>query len=674
MQISPNVLGGVFTNLYQAKTGKIYVAGSNFSGMMGEDNSNSSTLKKVKLPKDVSSKQISTGFGHALMVSCDGKAYSWGSNTAGQLGNGVIGGPTNKTDNPVPSQVNGGATGKDFLEGVKELRGFNQVSYAIMNSNSKELLSWGEDAKKTGELGNGTTEGSSSPTYVLKAKNTKLTNVKSVNGSAALLEDGTVWMWGSKYGQTGANPYATQVMKKQGDGSSTLPLTEITEIAAGDIFVLALDKNDDVWIWGQDFDGSNESHIARRAPGISEGTYLSGIKSIAAGEFHMLALQKETGKVLSAGDNVLWTDNTGQLGLGPNVPRQKKARYVLLNDGVTELSGITEISTSRAGSFAYSANQNKYYGWGNNTEGQLGLGHSDEVNYATELPLEVLGEEASITYEDRSDCDPTVELTGKAPGYTEDDKKNKIQSVKWTSNSGTFSNEDDLVTTFTKSEGFTGDVIITFTHTKENPKDKKEPTIQTAEVTVKFKNPPTASVTSNTISSCGSSAINLGGSVSTGASATWSTETSGSFSPNNTTAGATFTPTGTLPSSATFTLTASSSGCSSDVETVTVNFTSPPTASVTSNTISSCGSSAINLGGSVSTGASATWSTEASGSFSPNNTTAGATFTPTGTLPSSATFTLTASSSGCSSDVETVTVNFIDGPTVTLELPPSVCT
>ncbi|MCW2938151.1 MAG: chromosome condensation regulator, partial [Actinomycetia bacterium] len=161
--------------------------------------------------------QIAGGAGHSVAVRSDGTAVAWGSNNAGQLGDGTT---TNRTT-PVP--VSG-------LTGVTQVSAGGEYSLAVRSNGG--VVAWGYNAY--GQLGDGTTTRSSIPVTV-----SGLTNIARVSAGdyhgVALRTDGTVVAWG--YNGSG----------QLGDGTTTNRLTPVpvpglsgvTQVSAGGYHTLA---------------------------------------------------------------------------------------------------------------------------------------------------------------------------------------------------------------------------------------------------------------------------------------------------------------------------------------------------------------------------------------------------------------------------------------------------
>jgi alpha-tubulin suppressor-like RCC1 family protein len=169
------------------------------------------------------------------------------------------------------------------------------------------------------------------------------------NTSAALLPDGTVWMWGAAL---------------NGMSSGTVParvrgLTGITQVAAGqngeDLF--AVGPGGGVWAFGHNTDGQlgNGSTADDFSPAPVPG--LTGITQVSAGAYDTLAVRSD-GTVWAWGSNLY-----GELGDGTTTDR-------LTPKQVRGLSGITQVSAGLYYTLAVRSD-GTVWAWGLNGNGEL---------------------------------------------------------------------------------------------------------------------------------------------------------------------------------------------------------------------------------------------------------------------------------------------------------------
>jgi alpha-tubulin suppressor-like RCC1 family protein len=242
----------------------------------------------------------------------NGTVVAWGSNFAGQLGDG------SNTNSDVPVAVTG-------LSGVTAIAGGSNHGLALLSNGTVEA--WG--GNEEGQLGNGSTVSSDSPVPV-----SGLSSVTAIsagyNDSLALLSNGTVMAWGrNSFGALGNG----------GEAKSDVP-------------------------------------VAVCAPGAKApcASHLSGVKTISAGYEHALALLSN-GTVVAWGDNGVGQlgdgSHTGPEGCGPTTaqPCAKVPVKVTGLTGVSAVSGGGEHSLALLSSGSVEA-------WGQNELGQLGVGTS----------------------------------------------------------------------------------------------------------------------------------------------------------------------------------------------------------------------------------------------------------------------------------------------------------
>ena len=199
--------------------------------------------------------------------------------------------------------------------------------------------------------------------------------------------------------------------------------------------------------------------------------------------------------------------------------------------------------------------------------------------------------------------------------------------VTWTAspvNSGTFNDARDPQAYFTPNSGFSGNVTLTLT--TDDPAGPCGPNSDNVTLTV---NSASIANAGTDLTVCNSGPIALNGSFSgTATSATWSSSTGGTFTPNANTMNATYNPSAADITAGSVTLTLTSSNpagvCNSGVDTVLFTFNESATADAgTNQTI--CSTQTLDLSGASFGGSatSATWSSSGT-----PGTISGTTYTP----------------------------------------------
>ena len=308
---------------------------------------------------------VSAGMRHSLALLADGTVYVWGFNGHGQLGD--EGFPSTRT----PFEV-------ENLAGVKAIAAGGNHSLALLGDGT--VKAWGDD--ESGQLGDGKSTDSEVPVAV-QGLSGVVAIAAGEEHSLALLSNGTVMAWGSnERGQlgTGNNKSSNTPVAVKG-------LSGVMAIAAGGQFSLALLENGTVMAWGDDThdqlgnagvleaesEASEEEGPESRVPVEAEG--LSGVRSIAAGRTHDLAL-------LAGGTVMAWgNDSEGELGNGAIEPQLDKPTLVSGLEHVTAISAGDQDSVALLESGALMS-------WGMNNAGSLGIGVTGE---AGDVPVQVHG-------------------------------------------------------------------------------------------------------------------------------------------------------------------------------------------------------------------------------------------------------------------------------------------
>jgi len=321
---------------------------------------------------------------------------AWGGNSAGDLGDGANTGPEECSSgyfdpcSLVPVAVGG-------LSDVKSVAAGGAHGLALLDDGT--VMAWGSNG--SGQLGAGSPDSQypnvvtgpetcdDPETSVFFACSTtpvpvnglsEVTAVAAGNDfSLALLENGTVVAWGANdAGVLGTFPGRLSTVPVLVDG-----LSEVTAIAAGSDFALALLKNGTVMAWGaggsgQLGDANNEySEVPVPVSGLGEVT------AITAGEYSSFALLKN-GTIMAWGAN-----SGGQLGDGTTTESD-------IPVPVSDIDEAAAVASGKLSSYALLKN-GTVVAWGTNTgpsepEGELGDG--SETNSDTPVPVCAVGETA----------------------------------------------------------------------------------------------------------------------------------------------------------------------------------------------------------------------------------------------------------------------------------------
>ena len=201
------------------------------------------------------------------------------------------------------------------------------------------------------------------------------------NHTLAIQSGGTVWAWGyNYYGQLGdgTTTERTAAVEVQ---TTTGSLANITDISAGANHSLAVDSSGNLWAWGYNANGQlgngTTTNSSKAVQVQTASGNLTGIIAAAAGDNFSVALRN---------DGTVWTvglNSNGQLGNG-NTTQQTKAVQVLNTAGTAALSNIVAIAAGGTHTMALDSSGNVWT-WGNNSNGQLGLGTTTQETTAQQV-------------------------------------------------------------------------------------------------------------------------------------------------------------------------------------------------------------------------------------------------------------------------------------------------
>lgn len=137
-------------------TGEVHCWGTNFRGQLGTGAAAgvfSSTPVRISAPAGVTFTDVGAGEQHFCAVAGDGRAFCWGGNDDGQVGNGASGSDV-RTPAPVQAPV-----------GVLFAAVAGGVGHSCAATTDGRVFCWGYN--EDGELGNGSTAGSAVPVRAL---------------------------------------------------------------------------------------------------------------------------------------------------------------------------------------------------------------------------------------------------------------------------------------------------------------------------------------------------------------------------------------------------------------------------------------------------------------------------------------------------------------------------
>jgi alpha-tubulin suppressor-like RCC1 family protein len=233
-------------------------------------------------------------------------------------------------------------------------------------------LVWAWGYNGTGQLGDGTTTGRSSPVRVIGG----FTDWCQVSAgdfhTAAVRTNGTVWAWGyNSFGQLGDNT----ITGKTSPVSVIGGFTDWCQVSAGQRHTAAVRTNGTLWVWGGNNYGrlGDGTTISRSSPVSVIGGFTDWCQ-VSAGRSHTAAVRQ---------NGTLWAWGCGGLGrLGDNTIINKSSP-------ISVIGGFTDwcqVSTGDSHTAAVRTN-GTLWAWGYNNRGQLG----DGTLTSKRSPVSVIG-------------------------------------------------------------------------------------------------------------------------------------------------------------------------------------------------------------------------------------------------------------------------------------------
>jgi len=280
-------LGSKFT-VGLTTEGKVWTWGSNTFGELGTNSSKPYEDEPKQVPSLNNIKDIAVGYYHAVALNEDGKVYTWGLNNNGQLGNG------NTTNAKEPIEIQG-------LSNIVKIDAYKYITTAIDENGN--LYAWGEGYGSTPKkiydniLDISEDAMITSDRRIKKLDGTVIHNVRNVvkvssgdNGILAILDNGQV------------------ISIDQSETITNLSIINGVDVSCGNGYNYILDKNKTAYTYGANTNGElgngTNTNTITPAP-IS----VADIETISASEGNHGAITTFDGSIYTTGLN-----DKGQLG------------------------------------------------------------------------------------------------------------------------------------------------------------------------------------------------------------------------------------------------------------------------------------------------------------------------------------------------------------------------
>jgi len=361
-------------------------------GQLGSDNPSASlnplpvrdwNNKNVPL---IEAKQITAGNHHACALLKNGKAFCWGDNTFGQIGNDT-------GDDTRVSMVMENEKAPKAFEGIQSIiAGGN--STCLIAKEDQSLFCFGEKYGSKNKI-------NWIPEKIdISGRIETLTEIKQVSlgdGFGCALSRSQVYCWGKndhkqlghsyhEIGTTKASPVEVHYPKKS-------PLSKIESIAAGDKHACALHREEGtVFCWGDNSFGqlgTNSSHGLPEQVAVSSSNFsVKRVKTIAAG--------RERNCIISSKDELFCWGN-GAFGILGNSLAISNYPERVKDSNNDMLNGSTAVSIGYDHSCVIGTNK-KLFCFGLNQYGQLGSRMFGSSTFNNVHSISTYGQKSCVIY------------------------------------------------------------------------------------------------------------------------------------------------------------------------------------------------------------------------------------------------------------------------------------
>jgi alpha-tubulin suppressor-like RCC1 family protein len=332
---------------------RAYCWGSNVLGQLG-DGTTTARNRPTAVLGGLSFRHVSVGPEHSCGVTTDERAFCWGRNDRGQLGDGTT------ANRLTPGVV---ASGRRF----RQVRAGGAYTCAI--NPLRVAFCWGENA--AGSLGDGTTIRRLTPVRVLGGLHWRELSGGGNGHICGVTTDDRAYCWG--LGGNGALGDGTLIDRLQ--PSPVAGGLLFREVEAGNSHTCGVTTADRAYCWGYGAYGQlgdGTTPLSRPIPAP-----VAGQRRFA----HLNAGYDHTCGITLAGRDFCWGANyLGQLGIGTTDVSRLTPTLLGVELPLTQVSG-------GVGHTCGVTADNRAYCWGNNNFGQLG----DGTKTQRLLPVPVAG-------------------------------------------------------------------------------------------------------------------------------------------------------------------------------------------------------------------------------------------------------------------------------------------
>jgi alpha-tubulin suppressor-like RCC1 family protein len=386
--------GELHTVLVSTNGQHIWTFGNNYYGNLGHgDKKDRYVPKEIKrmeneFPEDVKIVGVGCGFAHTVLLSEDGKIWTFGDNERCQLGLG------DNKDRHVPTEIQRGELG--LHKDVRIIGVSCGYDHTVLLSADGRIWTFGYNI--VGQLGHGDIERRIVPTEIQRREDGIPEDIRIIGVSCGghhtvlLSEDGKhIWTFGTNIdGQLGLGDrkyrnVPTEIQRREDGIPEDI---RIIGVSCGRAHTVLLSDDGRIWTFGFNSFGqlghgdkenrSVPTEIQRGEPGLPEDVRIIGV---SCGDDHT---------VLLSDDGRIWTfgcNSSGMLGHGDNENRFVPIEIQRRENELLEDVKIIGVSCGRDHTVLLS-DDGRIWTFGSNEFGQLGHGYKrndTDRNVPTEI-------------------------------------------------------------------------------------------------------------------------------------------------------------------------------------------------------------------------------------------------------------------------------------------------
>jgi alpha-tubulin suppressor-like RCC1 family protein len=237
---------------------------------------------------------------------------------------------------------------------------FDEMGFDSPSNSAGSLWGWGDNTD--GQLGLNNVTNVSSPVQIGSLTDWKQVSMGGYH-TTAIKTDGTLWSCGNNlYGQLGLNDTTKR--------SSPVQIGSLTNwklVSCGRYHTTAIKTDGTLWVWGYNNQGQlGLNNVTNISSPVQVGT-MTDWKTLTGNLYNTFSV-KNDGSLWGWGGNIF-----GQLGLNDYIYRSSPVQ-------IGSLTNWKQVSMSSVFSVAAIKTDGSLWGWGTNTNGQIGLGNTTEYS------------------------------------------------------------------------------------------------------------------------------------------------------------------------------------------------------------------------------------------------------------------------------------------------------